>query len=464
MRSSLIVCLLLGAVIKYAVTEQEYICGVGPHNYNIYSPAFTIYQLLERRVNLTIPLAGNQSESFRWGFYKGNSKLEFRTFQVLHHNGTIETHKSNASVLLQDSSYNGIQIDSTQVVNKTVTKHRGKRVTINTGDFPAVDQVNTTICDTSISVCVNITGIPPPSTTIQTQEHVSMAAKKQAQFCSTFDKPNVINILTVFITASNCFGSTTANASISFINDISRCNFTTCSALESFILDPQQPASTASYISCNFTSVTQNHFVSSRTVIDSTEYLTTSSSTSDKQTSTPTSIKQTSPTTSDKQTSPTRATQQKISQSTTYQQRLSLTTEYRKLATSPVATGTSPPTQKDSSAQGIPVYIIAAACVGALVLIVVILIIIVCCKRKSARKRTLNSDLPTTEHIYANRFNLSNVELQSIHDTANEVYESAKFEFPNARAAREKGVPADHDEHKKVYKTAMQNNTAYGTT
>ena len=213
--------------------------GVGPHNYNIYSPAFTIYQLLERRVNLTIPLAGNQSESFRWGFYKGNSKLEFRTFQVLHHNGTIETHKSNASVLLQDSSYNGIQIDSTQVVNKTVTKHRGKRVTINTGgkhyctdvhfrskisticshlDFPAVDQVNTTICDTSISVCVNITGIPPPSTTIQTQEHVSMAAKKQAQFCSTFDKPNVINILTVFITASNCFGSTTANASISFIN------------------------------------------------------------------------------------------------------------------------------------------------------------------------------------------------------------------------------------------------------
>ncbi|XP_062499919.1 uncharacterized protein LOC134177181 isoform X3 [Corticium candelabrum] len=424
MRSSLIVCLLLGAVIKYAVTEQEYICGVGPHNYNIYSPAFTIYQLLERRVNLTIPLAGNQSESFRWGFYKGNSKLEFRTFQVLHHNGTIETHKSNASVLLQDSSYNGIQIDSTQVVNKTVTKHRGKRVTINTGDFPAVDQVNTTICDTSISVCVNITGIPPPSTTIQTQEHVSMAAKKQAQFCSTFDKPNVINILTVFITASNCFGSTTANASISFINDISRCNFTTCSALESFILDPQQPASTASYISCNFTSVTQNHFVSSRTVIDSTEYLTTSSSTSDKQTSTPTSIKQTSPTTS----------------------------------------GTSPPTQKDSSAQGIPVYIIAAACVGALVLIVVILIIIVCCKRKSARKRTLNSDLPTTEHIYANRFNLSNVELQSIHDTANEVYESAKFEFPNARAAREKGVPADHDEHKKVYKTAMQNNTAYGTT
>ena len=212
--------------------------GVGPHNYNIDSPAFTIYQLLERRVNLTIPLAGNQSESFRWGVYEGNSKLEHEKFHVLRTKGIIETIKTNVSVLLQNSSYNGIQIDIIQVVNNE-TKRRGVHVTINTGgkhyctdvhfrskisticshlDFPAVEQVNTTICDTSISVCVNITGIPPPSTTIQTQEDVSMAAKNQTQFCSTFDKPNVINILTVFITASNCFGSTTANASISFIN------------------------------------------------------------------------------------------------------------------------------------------------------------------------------------------------------------------------------------------------------
>ncbi len=28
MRSSYIVCLLLGAVIKYVVTEQEHICGI----------------------------------------------------------------------------------------------------------------------------------------------------------------------------------------------------------------------------------------------------------------------------------------------------------------------------------------------------------------------------------------------------------------------------------------------------
>ena len=212
--------------------------GVGPHNYNIYSPPFTIYQLLKRRVNLTILLAGNQSESFRWVFYEGNSKLEYETFHELRKKGIIETIKSNASVLLQNSSYNGIQIDIIQLVNNK-PKRRGKRVTINTGgkhyctdvhlrskisticshlDFPAVEQVNTTICDTSISVCVNITGIPPPSTTIQTQEDVSMAAKNQTQLCSTFDKPNVTNILNVFITASNCFGSTTANASISFIN------------------------------------------------------------------------------------------------------------------------------------------------------------------------------------------------------------------------------------------------------
>ena len=119
-------------------------------------------------------------------------------------------------------------------------------------------------------MCVNITGTPPPFTTMQTQEDVSMEAKYQTQFCSTFDKSSDTNILTVFITASNCFGSTTANASISFINgkyeqyfeqnykyicclfhvDISRCNFTTCLSLESSTLDPQQLASTASSISC----------------------------------------------------------------------------------------------------------------------------------------------------------------------------------------------------------------------
>ncbi len=150
----------------------------------------------------------------------------------------IQTIKSNVSVLLQNSSYNGIQIDIIQLVNNE-TKRRGEHVTSNTGgkhyctdvhlrskisticshlDFPAVDQVNTTICDNNISVCVNIASTAPPSTTIQTQEDVSMAAKSQTQFCSTFDKPNVVNILTVFITASNCFESTTANASISFIH------------------------------------------------------------------------------------------------------------------------------------------------------------------------------------------------------------------------------------------------------
>ena len=264
--------------------------GVGPHNYSIDSPKFTIYQLLERRVNLTIPLAGNKSEPFRWAVYKGNSKLEYETFHELRRKGIIETINSNASVFLQNSSYNGIQIDIIQLVNNEI-KSRGEHVTINTGgkhyctdvhfrskisticshlDFPAVDLVNTTICDTSISVCVNITGIPPPSTIIQTQDDVSMTAINQTQFCSTFDRPNVTNILTVFITASNCFGSTTANAFISFINgkheqyfeqkykyicclfhvDISRCNFTTCSSLESSTLDPQQLASTASSISC----------------------------------------------------------------------------------------------------------------------------------------------------------------------------------------------------------------------
>ncbi|XP_062499647.1 uncharacterized protein LOC134176967 [Corticium candelabrum] len=193
-----------------------------------------------------------------------------------------------------------------------------------------------------------------------------MAAKIQTQFCSTFDKPKDTSILTVFITASNCFRSITANASISFINDISRCNFTTCSALESSI-DTQQLASTTSAISCSLTSVAQNQSVSSKPTADPTDYPRTSPSKSSKQTSTPTSIKQTSATTSDKptsssmqassttsakQTSSTRANQQKSSQSTTYQQRLSLTTEYRNLSTHPMARGTSPPPQKDSTSQG----------------------------------------------------------------------------------------------------------------
>ena len=106
--------------------------GVGPHNYSLESPQFTIYQLLERRVNLTIPLVGNKLESYRWGIYQGNSKLKFEAIAVLHKKGIFETIKSNASVLLQNSSYNGIQIESIQVVNSE-TKHRGKRVTINTG-------------------------------------------------------------------------------------------------------------------------------------------------------------------------------------------------------------------------------------------------------------------------------------------------------------------------------------------
>ena len=62
-------------------------------------------------------------------------------------------------------------------------------------DSPALHLVNATICDNNISVCVNITGTPPPSTTIQTQEDVSMAAKNQTQFCSTFDKLSVIKAL-----------------------------------------------------------------------------------------------------------------------------------------------------------------------------------------------------------------------------------------------------------------------------
>ena len=44
------------------------------------------------------------------------------------------------------------------------------------------------------------------------------------------------------------------------------------------------------------------------------------------------------------------------------------------------------------------------------------------------------------------------------------MYESAKFEFPDARAARKEEVAADHDEHDDAYETAMQDNTAYGTT
>ncbi len=66
--------------------------------------------------------------------------------------------------------------------------------------------------------------------------------------------------------------------------------------------------------------------------------------------------------------------------------------------------------------------------------------------------------------LSAYRVDLSNVHLQSVHDTANEVNESAEFEFSNARAAREEGVAADHDEHDDGYETAMHNNTAYGTT
>ncbi len=85
-------------------------------------------------------------------------------------------------------------------------------------DIPAVDLVNATICDNNISVCVIIAGTPPPSVTIQTKEDVSMAAKSQTQFCSTFDKPSDTSILAVFINASNCFGSTTAHAFISYIN------------------------------------------------------------------------------------------------------------------------------------------------------------------------------------------------------------------------------------------------------
>ncbi len=66
--------------------------------------------------------------------------------------------------------------------------------------------------------------------------------------------------------------------------------------------------------------------------------------------------------------------------------------------------------------------------------------------------------------LYAYRVDLSNVELQSVHNTVNEVYESAECEYPNARAAHEEGAAADHDEHNDVYETAMQNNAAYGTT
>ncbi len=106
--------------------------GLGQNNYSIHFPKFTIYQLVERRVKLTIPLAGNESESFTWGFYERNSKLEFETFEVLRNKGMFETMKSNVSVLLQNLSYNGIQIDSIQVVNNEI-RRRGKSVKINTG-------------------------------------------------------------------------------------------------------------------------------------------------------------------------------------------------------------------------------------------------------------------------------------------------------------------------------------------
>ena len=64
--------------------------------------------------------------------YQGNSKLESEAIRVLRSKGIFETIKSNVSVLLKNSSYNGIQIDSIQVVNNE-TRHRGKRVTINNG-------------------------------------------------------------------------------------------------------------------------------------------------------------------------------------------------------------------------------------------------------------------------------------------------------------------------------------------
>ncbi len=106
--------------------------GVGPHNYSLDSPKFTIYQLLERRVNLIISLAGNRSESYRWDVYQENFKLEFKAIALLRKKGTIKTMKSNVSVLVQNSSYNGTQIDNIQVINNEAIR-RSKRVTINTG-------------------------------------------------------------------------------------------------------------------------------------------------------------------------------------------------------------------------------------------------------------------------------------------------------------------------------------------
>ena len=106
--------------------------GVGPHNYSIDSPKFTIYQLLERRVNLTIPLAGYKSESYSWILHRGNSKLDSRAVNALFSSGHFEVHEFNFSILVQNSSLNGIQISRKEFVNNEFSL-QGKRVTINTG-------------------------------------------------------------------------------------------------------------------------------------------------------------------------------------------------------------------------------------------------------------------------------------------------------------------------------------------
>ena len=106
--------------------------GVGPHNYSIDYPKVTIYQLLKRRVNLTILLADKQSESYEWVYYEGNFKLDFEILKVLHKKEIFQTTEWTPSVLPQNSSYNGIQIVRIQVVNDKI-RRRGKRVTINTG-------------------------------------------------------------------------------------------------------------------------------------------------------------------------------------------------------------------------------------------------------------------------------------------------------------------------------------------
>ncbi len=74
----------------------------------------------------------NQSHIVGVSIYKGNSKLESEKFEVLLRKEIFETIKLNVSVLLQNSSYNGIQIASVQVVNDEIIR-QGKHVTINTG-------------------------------------------------------------------------------------------------------------------------------------------------------------------------------------------------------------------------------------------------------------------------------------------------------------------------------------------